>query len=1276
MQEMSQQSFDICHLFRVSAAENSWKDRSRMFRGASLLLVFSFLLIACGGIGLGSLLPAILSLNPTMVTAGGASFTLTVNGKNFQSAIVEINGQPLETTGGSSGQLTAIVPQALIQNPGTLMVTVVNLLPSGNQISNQATITVQNGTPTPALKITKTHSGNFTQGQTGATFTITVSNTGTASTSGMVTASEMPPSSLTVTALSGAGWTCVITSLNCTRSDALPADTSYPTITATASVAANAPTTVTNTVSISGGGSTGGTGSDTVTVNPPPTPALTITKTHSGNFTQGQTGATFTITVTNSGTGPTNGTVTATEMPPSSLTVTALSGTGWTCLMTSLNCTRSDALAAGSSYPTITATVSVASSAPATVTNSVSISGGGSTAGTGNDTVTVNPPTTPALKITKTHSGNFTQGQTGATFTITVSNTGTGPTSATVTAAEMPPSSLTVTALSGTGWTCVITTMNCTRSDVLAAGSSYPTITVTVSVASNAPATITNTVSISGGGSTGGTGSDTVTVNPPATPTLTITKTHVGNPTQGGTAMYNITVSNSGAGPSSGTVTATEMPPSSLTVTALSGTGWTCVMTSLNCTRSDALAAGSSYPTITVTVLVATNAPATVTNTVSVSGGGSSSATASDPTTINPSSGGTPAFTVMGTGPASATYNNNVTIKVVVKDTGTGPTSGTVKVQFNSGSSLFSPINLGGDPWTCDQVALSCTRSDVISPGQSYPPIGLTFQIGTGAPSPLTVSATVSGGGTTSNASVNVSTPVVNCSPSSGLLCGQFAIFTQGYNSAGPRAIAASFTADGNGHITAGVVDVNSMGAPQTGLTVLTASPTAYNFESNGFGNVILNTSAGSFVFKFIQRNFGNNADVIEFEPNGAAGGSGFMVQQNPAYSAASVSGSYALGIAGGLGGSSAGVQLGMVGAINANGACGFAASGSTGTINDGGSVSTLVDFSGSLNPASCSTDPTTGRGTASFTSITGSPTPPFSSANFVYYIFSTNFNGGATALWLLSTDQTSTTHPLLSGIATLQANSPYNTNAAIDCGVAGNPSSSTGCVFGSSGATGGNALSGNGHVTAGVATVTTQSNTAGSLKLVLDDNKGGTISSGNTTATYSYQSDGTGVITPASGEGTAFVLTGTDSGITLGTGGSVSVGMFVAQTATNLSTSSAANFIAGTRFEGTAAVTNTLVNSTFTPSSPTPSNSGAISGNSRSWNSTTLQAANTLAGNYATAPATGRGTGTTNSGMGIEGAASFVYYVINSNSFLLIGTTTGGGVGTTTPVLMSFQAP
>jgi uncharacterized protein (TIGR03437 family) len=96
--------------------------------------------------------------------------------------------------------------------------------------------------------------------------------------------------------------------------------------------------------------------------------------------------------------------------------------------------------------------------------------------------------TVPDLIISKSHVGNFTQGDTGDIYTLTVTNTGQGPTTGTVTVTDVLPAGLTATAISGTGWTCTLATLTCTRSDVLAAGASYPVITVTVNVANNGSA--------------------------------------------------------------------------------------------------------------------------------------------------------------------------------------------------------------------------------------------------------------------------------------------------------------------------------------------------------------------------------------------------------------------------------------------------------------------------------------------------------------------------------------------------------------------------------------------------------------------------------------------------------------------------------------------------------------------------------------------------------------------------------------------------------------------
>lgn len=62
------------------------------------------------------------------------------------------------------------------------------------------------------------------------------------------------------------------------------------------------------------------------------------------------------------------------------------------------------------------------------------------------------------------------------------------------------PAGLTATAISGTGWTCSLSPLGCNRSDVLAASSSYLPVTLTVDVASNAGASLTNLAAVSGGG--------------------------------------------------------------------------------------------------------------------------------------------------------------------------------------------------------------------------------------------------------------------------------------------------------------------------------------------------------------------------------------------------------------------------------------------------------------------------------------------------------------------------------------------------------------------------------------------------------------------------------------------------------------------------------------------------------------------------------------------------------------------------------------------------------
>jgi len=109
-----------------------------------------------------------------------------------------------------------------------------------------------------------------------------------------------------------------------------------------------------------------------------------------------------------------------------------------------------------------------------------------------------------------------------------VTNAGSGASSGLVTLADAVPVGLTAAAMGGTGWTCNLATTTCTRSDALSGGASYPAITLTVNVASDAPSSVTNTATVSGGGETN-TANDvsnditTVTIPDTTPPTVSIT---------------------------------------------------------------------------------------------------------------------------------------------------------------------------------------------------------------------------------------------------------------------------------------------------------------------------------------------------------------------------------------------------------------------------------------------------------------------------------------------------------------------------------------------------------------------------------------------------------------------------------------------------------------------------------------------------------------------------------------------------------------------------------
>ncbi len=117
----------------------------------------------------------------------------------------------------------------------------------------------------------------------------------------------------------------------------------------------------------------------------------------------------------------------------------------------------------------------------------------------------------PQMIVSLTTSGTFSQGQIGASYTLTISNAASGgPTSSLITVTDTIPSGLTLVSMSGSNWSC--NKNICERNDELGPGASYPPIAVQVNVAVNAPAQVTNQVSVSGSGLVAASGSDVTTI--------------------------------------------------------------------------------------------------------------------------------------------------------------------------------------------------------------------------------------------------------------------------------------------------------------------------------------------------------------------------------------------------------------------------------------------------------------------------------------------------------------------------------------------------------------------------------------------------------------------------------------------------------------------------------------------------------------------------------------------------------------------------------------------
>jgi exo-1,4-beta-D-glucosaminidase len=551
---------------------------------------------------------------------------------------------------------------------------------------------------------TASPSTSFTQGDTADTYTITVKNTGSSATDGStpVTLTDVVDPDMSMVSMTGSGWTCDTDNDPtevCTEAGGsgggpavLQPGQSYPPITLTVSVPhtagygtqdSTAGLHLTNDVTVAGGGA----GQTSAASETPVAgrPDLTADNAVASAFRQGDASDQYQITVINTGGGPTTGdasapvTATITALP-AGVTLQALYGSGWTCNTDAITspvtepastCYRSDVLAGeNGEEPPITAVVSVSSSAAASGSETVQVSGGGdAVAAASVSAATAIAPASPAaappasanppvLTAASSHSGSFAQGDSADSYTLKVSSAASGgPTSGTVTVTDTLPAGLTPARMSGSGWDCALAPATpggspnlfepaptCTRSDTLAAGAAYPPITLTVATADNTQASVTSTVTVSGGGSANpASATDATTVRQLAALAVTGGYASGGLPyapfAQGdgpsAADTYNLTIANDGFAATTGPVTVRVSLPAGLSAVSAPGAGWSCSAGStVTCTSAGPLAAGQSRPLV-LRVAVSRSAPQYVSTVVQADAGGAVPAAGLDTGNLN-----------------------------------------------------------------------------------------------------------------------------------------------------------------------------------------------------------------------------------------------------------------------------------------------------------------------------------------------------------------------------------------------------------------------------------------------------------------------------------------------------------------------------------------------------------------------------------------------------------------------------------------------------------------
>ena len=479
---------------------------------------------------------------------------------------------------------------------------------------------------------------------------------------------------------------------------------------------------------------------------------MTVTKSHEGEIRVG-TNEVFKLKPENVGDSPTIAPTTVTDVLPAGLSfISADGGAGWTCQEAAgtVTCEHAGPISPEDDMAPIEIVTAVGIAAAPTVTNQASVATNSdfnpanNQSSDGGDVITVDA----AVVIGRT--GTFNPGQTG-TYLINVENAGAiAATDQLVVETELGPG-LTFDSATGDGWSCNENagTVTCEGHNGLDGPEVAPTSPVLVHVGTGAVPETTTVARVTTTGDRFADNDEAVDTASVLGPDLTVLSSHAGSFRVGGSATYELAVTNVGPGPTTGPVIVTDELPTGFTFTRAQGSGWSCSDAGqiITCEREGVIAAGASAPVITVEAAVGATAlpsgetTATVENLVSVQTGSDIAAGNDQSGDMTGISGTDLAVTLDG--PATigigglATYELNIESNSV-------PNSGPIQVRVDLPAG-FSARSFEGDGWNCQQSTrrFDCVTQAVLNENESAPVLKVTARIGENPPANAMVKARV-----------------------------------------------------------------------------------------------------------------------------------------------------------------------------------------------------------------------------------------------------------------------------------------------------------------------------------------------------------------------------------------------------------------------------------------------------------------------------------------------------------------------------------------------------